>query len=298
MVNRFFPEVLIENSLESIHVHGEHFYQSAKLKCRFDGTNLDSKWGLFVRAEFVSISEIICLQPRLPVGVFDVYVSNDGNTFDTYPFGHLKVIPSMFVTALEPSFGPCTGGTNITFFGSGFSELNDLVCNFGGITVQATYHSSSEMSCLTPQSASSKLHSIRVNISINGSNTMSKDNLKYSYIPTPIIYNVIPRSISPNGGSLVFVSGEYFKLIPFASQAKCIFGEITVDAKLINETTISCFSPNFQSKVESKVNIIVSIDGGQTFSNEYVLVVESLPKLLSISPLEGVENGGNIVRGK
>ena len=99
------------------------------------------------------------------------------------------------------------------------------------IFVTAFYHSSDKVSCLTPVCPTSVLHTVNVNVFLNGTEFIEPSYVKYRFIPPPVVFNVVPSFVSKNGGDLIFVTGDFFKYHNSVRPAIFMFGETPVEAQ-------------------------------------------------------------------
>lgn len=146
-----------------VNVSGVNFADSPALLCRFG----DLVTGAAV---FVSTEEVTCVSPAVPVGAAGrVYleVSDDGNeitadeaspsseegvrqllelqgpgddpTLWTNSGVEFVFVEDPVVLVAFPSSGPSNGGTRVSLTGSGFQNLPELGCRFGGIPPLARF---------------------------------------------------------------------------------------------------------------------------------------------------------------
>lgn len=122
-------------------IHGRGFMEGPGLQCRFQGT-VSRQGGQFqgtglVDGKYLNESAISCVSPAHTfVGNTSLYVSNDGDTFNTDPqiFEYSKVVPRLHSISVQPGplvghrasycpvRTPLTGGTMITIHGENFMQ--------------------------------------------------------------------------------------------------------------------------------------------------------------------------------
>lgn len=253
-------------------VSGMNFANSSVLLCRFG--NLVTSTAVFVSAETVT-----CVSPVVPVGAAGrVYleVSDPGSsrtTTDELPNSSEDGInplidlhypgndPALWtnngveflftedpaVLAIFPASGPSKGGTRVSLTGSGFQDLPELGCRFGGaapfsrlergndrdgpddglavVDVAATFLSPTEVACVVPEQALEWANSygssggasstssiglgatVRVAVTLNGQDYGLR-MAQFIYYPTPKIFSISPDRGPILGGTMVTVAGE------------------------------------------------------------------------------------------
>ena len=121
------------------------------------------------------------------------------------------VLPESNVTLVHPSFGAVGASTSVTVHGSGFVFSRSLYCRFGLLSVAAMYVNSTTVVCTAPDAAEGV---VDVRVSSNGVD-YSASNATYEYVDAHHVHDVLPRSGSVNGGTLLNVSGTGFKNTAF-----------------------------------------------------------------------------------
>lgn len=253
-------------------VSGMNFANSSVLLCRFG--NLVTRTAVFVSTETVT-----CVSPAVPVGAAGrVYLevsdsgSSSGTATDKSPtssesrknplieFPDAGNDPALWtnsgveflftedpiVLAAFPASGPSRGGTRLSLTGSGFQDLPELGCRFGGaptffrrleeenigdgpddgltvVDVAATFVSPTEVACLVPEQALEWTNSygssggasststalgttVRVAVTLNGQDYGLR-MAQFIYYPTPKILSISPDRGPVSGGTMVTVAG-------------------------------------------------------------------------------------------
>lgn len=268
-VTRLEPDTGPTRGGTVVTVSGMNFADSSVLLCRF-GDLVTSA------AVFVSTETVTCVSPAIPVGAAGrVYLEVSdpgGSTTADEPSSSPEDInflldlqdpgddPALWtnngvefmftedpvVLAAFPTSGPSEGGTRISLTGSGFQDLPELGCRFGGappldrlegdnsddvpddkmtvVDVEATFISPTEVACVVPRqalewtisygingSASSTSvatgATVRVAVTLNGQDYGLR-MAQFIYYPTPKILSVSPDRGPITGGTMVIVTGE------------------------------------------------------------------------------------------
>lgn len=220
-----------------VRVSGVNFADTSIVLCNF-GT-------VKTVAIFVSTEAITCASPAMPVGTGRVYLevsdhsignsssrNNPSLQFSANPGNDPMVwtnngVEFTFtddaeVLAVLPSSGPSSGGTLASLIGSGFEDLWELGCRFGGIQIgvigndlgltvaeafektaadtPAMYVSPTEIMCIVPeQSRTLNLDrttaggTVRVAATLNGQDYGLK-MAEFTYYPTPEVNAVLVAS--------------------------------------------------------------------------------------------------------
>lgn len=256
----------------AVTVSGVNFANSSVLLCRFG--NLVTSTAVFVSTETVT-----CVSPAVPVGAagrvyLEVSDSGSSATVDESSSSSssedgINSLPDLrdpgddpalwtnnrmefmftedpVALAAFPASGPSEGGTRVSLTGSGFQDLPELGCRFGGaptlarqrgdknddgpdnglavVDVAATFISPTEVACVAPKqalewtnsygssgSASSNSISagatVRVAVTLNGQDYGLR-MAQFIYYPTPKIHSISPDRGPTLGGTMVIVSGE------------------------------------------------------------------------------------------
>jgi hypothetical protein len=99
------------------------------------------------------------------------------------------------------------------------------------------------------------------------------DKLRFPYVPT--IFTIVPKYGSTEGGSIVVLSGVLFEGY---KSAVCLFGNVSVPALVVNDTTIECLTP---SSDPMNVNISVILD-------EYEIIPANLFSFINMTYVKNI----------
>lgn len=188
----------------------------------------------------VSDTSISCVTPRGSAGTsVDVVVTNAAGTASFSAFRY-HALPS--VTSIAPAVGRASGGTLVTFSGSGFQVDSPGVnqVRFGGIrATQVLVQSNGALTCLAPAGTAGTT----VNVTVTNQNGTAALALAYTYTLPVAVNAVTPGSGTSAGGTLVTISGASFQNGP-AGTNTVRFGGITASAvTVVDDATLTCVAP-------------------------------------------------------
>lgn len=268
----------------SVFLIGAHFFDSEDLRCSF-GTSV-------VLARWLSNTLAQCNAPRWPkaetlhveISINGRDFTSDGQTFTFYQRQVLEVFPSIGFT---------DGGTLVSIFGEGFTFSGELFAFFGLSRVKATFVSSTQLRCVTPQVA----EAATVNVSVTNDNLDFEANAgpMFTYTRRPSIEVFEPRwSLQGEGANFVVKGGGFIN----TSNLACSFGGdgLALRATYISENTVSCAVP--VDAVAGAHSVDLTLNGRDFTTNGMVFVVLESPDLLSITPASGPCSGGTAVSVK
>ena len=280
-------------------VLGKGFIDTAtdSLACRFTPASL------ITRAIFVSSSEVICDTPK--VGKTDswtgvgIEISLNGLDFATAAAPYTYVPPAR-ITSIEPTEGPTRGGTVVHVRGNNFHSTDHLPrCIFGGKSVNAVLVSASEMFCASPPRGMTGL--VTFDVTLNGQDyicntrdafggTCLDSPHVFGYHSTANLLSIDPTSGPFTGQTTVNVKGNFH----YGSEFKCRFGDETVTAKFVDETSVDCVTPPHPPGL---FPFILETDGENTRST-LVFEFYQPPIAYIAEPIRGHHAGGTAVQIK
>eukprot|EP00960_Hanusia_phi_P065907 766251-Hanusia_phi.AAC.1 len=198
-LERVFPTVFQSAKSSVVTVHGDHFKNSKDLQCifGFDQTN---------RAFFISSTRLTCLvQPKIQ-GCTSLRIQNF--FFDTNMdvkqicFGlELKIVEA------QPTRGCLTGGTIVkVLLSNSLVDSSGIFCHFGSMISQASLLIGSLVQCIAP----SLIQESEVDLKLSKHLIYLDGHVKFEYIRTPRIFELIPSWSTSSGGSIVQVTGSHF----------------------------------------------------------------------------------------
>lgn len=179
MVTSIDPPIGVDTGGTTLTIRGSGFVPSASLSCFIPGGQRDPT---LTPGTWISSSVMECLTPAGEgPATSSVHVSNDGVNFSPQvPSAMFDYVPSPTVWRVTPSFASVSGnGPPVVVTGTNFVNSSISSCHFtsmatesadgaatGGLTVAATFLSSTEISCPVPSDAS--LGPTLLTVSVNG----------------------------------------------------------------------------------------------------------------------------------
>ena len=214
-----------------------------------------------------------------------IEITNNGMDYTSNKV-QFTVLPESNVTFVHPSFGAVGASTSVTVHGSGFVFSRSLYCRFGLLSVAAMYVNSTTVVCTAPDAAEGV---VDVRVSSNGVD-YSSSNATYEYVDAHHVHDVLPRSGSVNGGTLLNVSGTGFKN---TSVLYCRFGSLPPVAGLyLTSTRVQCISPMHQI---GSVSIEVTTNGVDYSEDMVQYRYYASPAVSHVVPSSGPTDGGTVI---
>ena len=247
-----------------------------------DVVDIDSNGAYIIS---VSSTEVVVQVPEGYVwGPVDVSV-DDGTVSIIVNGGYTYLEP--IISHITPSEGNISGGTNVTIYGSNFTDdINGLY--FDGIeTFEYTWISSTEISVITPEGAVSGT-AISVDIDTN-IGTVHGEN-KFTYI-APSIASVSPNQGTIYGGTLVTIQGTN---IPDDIINISFGGDDASTFSWLSSTEVTAITPIQYSAAGGLVDIDIYLSTGEVIhgANQYTYLA---PEVSSVMPNSGGIGGGTPV---
>ena len=241
---------------------------------------------------------------RITAGAFvvgvaaDVEVSLNGYEF-TDSGVSFEYLSEPHLRSSVPASGPVIGATLLALevkAPSAFVRADRLRCNFVGVRVNATWHSSLRaVLCHTPPSLSAHRVMVTVEMAVDGHELHAGDGVLYEYYPPLVLDRVLPNSGPTDGATEIALEGDSFGFGagPFA----CRFGTDVVKATVeLRSRTLRCKTP---PSTQRTVSVEVTVNGqqyhGGVLGGSTSFHFYSPPRLLSISPASGTVHGLTVV---
>lgn len=192
------------------------------------------------------------------------------------------------ITAISPSNGPSTGGTQVTLFGSYFDastanvrvaigRANATVLHYPIVNERVMYNT--RIVLLTPSGAGF------ADIDVVVFEVPTKASKLWHYDP-PVITQVLPSSVNSNGGTWISVYGTNFggEQDGAIALVKAVDGEVACDlTAYVSHSLVLCKSPR-KVYTDCQMQVIV---GGQRSSLK-ALTITHIPSIYECWP-ESVE---------
>ena len=207
---------------------------------------------------------------------------------------YLKSVPFMLIEEcdsflLDPTFGSVKGGTAVVASASTFLPFSNYNCNFGSISVPATYIASGRIKCVSPAAS---VGDITFTISVsNTSLVLTPFPHSFVYVPELILLSSSPSMVTT--GDLVQLYTLGFDLrhqVPSSGVSKCRVGTYIVEAVVSGPHSLACRIPSPLSG-SSNVNISVAANG-KDYTQPLQLEYISVATLTGLFPWHGRLEGG------
>jgi hypothetical protein len=184
-------------------------------------------------ATYISSSIISCVAPSYSsVGSVQVLVSSNNHTFTSDPV-LFTYEGNPTLTALTPIEG--FPSTLVTFYGTNFTDTQDLVAKFGEVQSRCVFIRSTTATCSAPFIFPSV---VSVSISNNGID-WSNEIETFVFLPSIRILSTTPRQATTNGGTLITVIGENFP-----PGSTCWFGSAqALNSLWVSNHELLCVAP-------------------------------------------------------
>ncbi len=190
------------------------------------------------------------------------------------------------VMGIFPSWGPSSGGTEITVFGFGFTERDYISCVFGNATSPAnsTWVNSSTFRCITPHCTSTTANKKELfsvswlpadpAAAARPVNIYSEiDVIQFEFLDNCQVYYIWPKSALPSGGTQLFIFGAGFPVnddtymrplsVVFAfGDTKTTYTaawKLEVAAFMLNSTMLQCTLPS--SPLPGTAAVYIAVGG-------------------------------------
>jgi hypothetical protein len=203
----------------------------------------------------------ITAQSPAGTGTVDVSIINQGGSSATSPADQFSYGPT--VTGISPRSGPITGGTEVVITGVNLNNPTAISFGSAGVTTLIS-ESPTQLVVLSPQGTAFGPVDVTVSTAGGLSATSSADQFFYSApgAVTPRVTGISPRFGSPNGGTLVTITGSGFDT---SAPAAVYFGSTaSTDVTVVNSSTITAVSP---PAGVGTVSVTVITFGGSSISS-------------------------------
>jgi hypothetical protein len=257
-------------------VYGNNFARSDSLVCRFGSTHVPI-------TSFLSSTAVTCLCPPSDghSKSLVVEISNNNFTFSDNRARFVYDLPAT-ISALSPSSGSSSGGTEVLVLGHNFIDTPSLACKFDGTVVAARYLSASQLLCDSPPHSPA---GVAVEVTLNRMDyTHSGTVFQFHDRPTVTsIWPVAGPAFAGRSAITVFGSG-FIKTVDLS----CRFGHMTLPATWINGNKIACRSP--KSSV-GLVGVSVTNNGHDFSSGRSQFLFQQDASVYRLTPSRGLHTG-------
>jgi len=248
---------------------------------------------VIVKADFINETSVACFAPKQRVSTAALRISTNDISFPESYLDFEYITPSE-ILSMHPSAGPAEGGTNVFVSTNNAKQSPFMGCLFGSVFAPGNIVDINTLLCVSPPAMVDD--HVKVSITFNGFD-FSRNHLNFTYVPTPIVTNIIPRSGFKTGGTMVNISVSNYLLVKENVSVFCSFGESLVEGINLNNTTVGCISPPQPKKSENRVR--TSIVYGHPVDSHlatgpYFTFSDGL-NVTSVNPSMGSSRGGTNV---
>lgn len=230
---------------------------------------------------WLGVNQLRVTTPAHASGMVDIIVNDSPPTDDSkFNYQGLPVI-----TGMTPNFGPQTGGTSVTIYGSNFivGGQGPAQVLFGGNSATFIVINDNQMVATSPPG--SGVQQVRIVHPVSGTSEF-RTEANFVYSSGPLIASINPANGPATGGTIVTITGT-----GFVPGAVVKFGEVQAFATVVNATSISATVPPGSGIVDVTVTVngTISPVGGQTkFSYDG-------PTVSGVAPIAGPLQGGTFI---
>lgn len=180
-----------------------------------------------------SSTSLTCTTPAYPTGSTNVVVTNpDGQMSGTAVFNFM---PKPLITTITPNNVPMSGGSVITFNGSGFENVQSV--SFDGVMCSnVTPSTSTNFTCITPVHSAGP--SVITVTSTDGQSSTFSGGFMFNAPPT--LSSIDMKSGPASGGTIVTINGAGF--VPGATVQ--FDGLACGSVTFISAASLSCSTPS------------------------------------------------------
>eukprot|EP00960_Hanusia_phi_P005707 165927-Hanusia_phi.AAC.1 len=275
-VSAVFPTSISHSSpfQGQITVLGEYFSYSSRLGCRLGGRTV-------LQAYWQSSTSLTCPLVTMAPGNVTVEVTNDGHDYSKeYSFVH--VLPDQRPDIiLHPTYGPTTGGTEITIIGVDISTVR-----FENVLASCRTNKASTLCTIPAHDAGL----IQVQTACHQADSFSTSFL---YVSVPSVSEVYPSIVSQQQRSLITVMGAGFvNEISFV----CLFENDSpsqTPATIASSNAATCFTP---SLLAGEYTVRLTCSERSVYSHSSLTVVSApQPVVIKLLPSLHFTNSKSVV---
>lgn len=251
------------------------------ISCRFGQS--------FVSAAFIDADgTVLCVSPSASSsGASSLELSRNGVEFtsDGWTFYY---VPDMMVESAWPLMGPESGGTMITLDGHGFSDIGDVVCEFGspGSRVPAIGISVTVIHCRSPAHMPG---TISLRVGVNGQQFV-ETGVIFDYLMESTVRRLQPSLGPVHGGTEVEVVGAAFVN---STTLSCRLADRVVPATFVNKELVLCVTPPSPSIL--RLSLEVSNNGIDFTTSGILFSFVAAFDIIQVWPTSGPTTGGTLV---
>ncbi len=247
-------------------IRGDGFVQPLRIEFQ-SGPDLSSAAGAGAEAQLVSFSptELVVIAPRVTTmnGAGDVRVTNvETGRFGVFTDGY--TFTDIEVFSVSPSQGPAAGGTQVTIFGSGFTE--PLEVKFGGAIATVVSVTSDQIVAVTGPATLTSCADFTTPVTVTQLTAgVSGTGGAFTYLVSmPTVTSISPSSGSQNGGANLTITGTDLGQVQEVrfGDGGSTFG--TSNASNATSTTVNVVTPSAPDSFFDTVSCTIAGGGSGT----------------------------------
>jgi hypothetical protein len=227
-----YPRIVSYEGFEELEITGNNFFYGQVFDCVFMNE--------FVSQAHVETKEIItCSVPFMnitgPVSLSLDYASRSTPGQEII----LRVVEVISIRNIQMNYYSELNGNAVSVSGEHFPIGSEVICSFGEIKrVDGTVLNDTNVLC--PFDELSELHHARLSLNFEGYVVDSEITPRTTR--ATVITEVTPKVLPNSMKTTLTVTGSGFNLFDIP---KCWFGSVSVIATVINDTTVTCDSPDY-----------------------------------------------------
>ncbi len=213
-----------------IDVRGSGFVEGCMLKCRFGHSSA-------LEARIVTSTLVRCTSPVAAPGIVDLVIPS---TWSAAPL-QFQFKPSIRVVSIKPSRIFEHFASVLTIAGRKFVPDVDMRCSFGsGDIAEGSWIDTSRIKCLSPKLSMGN-YSVHLMSSVNiiGSAPVPMKVARQAQLTDLQLASAI-------AGAIVTIFGGNF--LALSAQIECVFDNISVLTRSIEESKVTCVVPDLRGK--------------------------------------------------
>jgi hypothetical protein len=195
-------------------------------------------------------------------------------------------VPVARVTSVAPTTGPAAGGTTVTITGTGFSAATGV--SFGSAPAASfTVVSATSITAISPATAAG---TVDVTVVDGGGASATSAADQFTFVSTPTVTGLSPRSGSPGGGTAVTITGTNL-----SGATRVTFGGTPAGFDVNGDTSLTAYAP--AAEEAGAVDVRVTSIGGTSprVTADRFSYVATRPIVTGLSPNAGPQDGGTEV---
>ncbi|KAE9224791.1 hypothetical protein PF005_g5786 [Phytophthora fragariae] len=201
----------------------------------------------------------------------------------------LEAVKEIRVLSVEPKFGPVRGGSIVIMEIDRVTDYDDdLMCVFGGETIEAAKTKDGVVACKTPPA--NIPGSVLVGVSYRDQERISSGDLGFTYNLDEMITSVSPKTlVASKQGTNFKLHGLNFYHPDEASTALCRVGTVLTRATIISSTEVVC---SVVTLGPGEYPVAVACDGVNFVSSAELVTVIRPMWITAIQPSVVAVSGG------